>query len=38
VAIAGIYRTAEVPLPDNVLGKPAQIRLDGKKLAIDPIA
>ncbi|AMM24677.1 septum site-determining protein MinC [Variovorax sp. PAMC 28711] len=38
VAIAGIYRTAEVPLPDNVLGKSAQIRLDGKKLVIDPIA
>jgi septum site-determining protein MinC len=38
VAIAGIYRTAEVPLPANVLGKSAQIRLDGKKLVIDPIA
>ena len=38
VAIAGIYRTAEVPLPDDVLGKSAQIRLDGKKLVIDPIA
>ncbi len=38
VAIAGIYRTAEVPLPTNVLGKPATIRLDGKKLVIDPIA
>ena len=37
VAIAGIYRTNEVPLPDNVLGKSAQVRLDGKKLAIDPI-
>ncbi|MDB5826162.1 MAG: septum site-determining protein MinC [Variovorax sp.] len=38
VAIAGIYRTAEVPLPASVLGKPATIRLDGKKLVIDPIA
>jgi len=37
VAIAGIYRTNEVPLPDTVLGKSAQVRLDGKKLAIDPI-
>lgn len=37
VAIAGIYRTAEVPLPDAVLGKAAQIRLDGKKLVIDAI-
>ncbi len=38
VAIAGIYRTAEVPLPASVLGRPATIRLDGKKLVIDPIA
>jgi len=37
VAIAGIYRTNEVALPDTVLGKSAQVRLDGKKLAIDPI-
>jgi len=37
VAIAGIYRTNEVPLPEAVLGKSAQVRLDGKKLAIDPI-
>jgi len=38
VAIAGIYRTAEVALPDEVAGKPAQISLqDGKKIVIDPI-
>lgn len=37
VAVAGIYRTNEVPLPDTVLGKPAQVRLDGKKISIDPI-
>ena len=37
VAIAGIYRTNEVPLPDAVLGKPAQVKLDGKKLTIDAI-
>ena len=37
VAIAGIYRTNEVALPDSVLGKSAQVRLDGKKIAIDPI-
>lgn len=37
VAIAGIYRTNEVALPDAVLGKSAQVRLDGKKIAIDPI-
>lgn len=38
VAIAGIYRTAEVPLGPDVAGKPAQISLDGKKLLIEPIA
>lgn len=38
VAIAGIYRTSEVPLPPDVLGQNARIRLDGKKLVIDPIA
>jgi septum site-determining protein MinC len=37
VAIAGIYRTNEVPLPDTVLGKSAQVRLDGRKIAIDAI-
>ena len=37
VAIAGIYRTAEVPLGPDVAGKAAQISLDGKKLVIDPI-
>ncbi len=37
VAIAGIYRTSEVPLPAEVSGKAAQIRLDGKKLVMDPI-
>ncbi|WP_218510041.1 septum site-determining protein MinC [Variovorax sp. dw_308] len=37
VAIAGIYRTAEVPFPAAVAGKAAQISLDDKKLVIDPI-
>ncbi|MDY0748320.1 septum site-determining protein MinC [Paucibacter sp. R3-3] len=36
IAIAGIYRTTENPLPDNVLRKPAQIRLDGEKLVMEP--
>src|SRR4029077_3136036 len=36
VAIAGIYRTAEVPFAANVAGKAAQISLDDKKLVIDP--
>jgi len=37
VAIAGIYRTAENPLPPEVVGKPAQIRLDGEKLVIEAL-
>lgn len=41
VSIAGIYRTSEVPLPDDVLGKPAQVRLqmgpEGDQLRVDPI-
>lgn len=38
VSIAGIYRTTETALPDNVAGKPAQVRLDGEKLIIEPLA
>jgi len=38
VAIAGIYRTSEVALPERVLGKPAQIRLQEEKLVMEPIA
>lgn len=37
VAIAGIYRTAETPLPDDVLGKPVQVSLDNEKLIIEPL-
>jgi septum site-determining protein MinC len=41
ISIAGIYRTSDNPLPAQVLGKPAQVRLmpgpDGDKLAIDPL-
>ena len=41
VSIAGIYRTSEVPWPDEVLGKPTQVRLfsgpDGDKLVMDAI-
>ncbi|CAN7160505.1 septum site-determining protein MinC [Acidovorax sp. LjRoot129] len=37
VSIAGIYRTTETELPDNVRGKPAQVRLDGEKLIIEPL-
>jgi len=38
VSIAGIYRTTETELPANVRGKPAQVRLDGEKLLIEPLA
>lgn len=41
VSIAGIYRTSEVPWPDEVLGKPTQVRLfsgpEGDKLVLDAI-
>jgi septum site-determining protein MinC len=41
VSIAGIYRTSEVPLPAELLGKPAQVRLqrtdEGETLVIDPL-
>ena len=35
VSIAGIYRTTEVAISTEVLGKPAQVRLDGEKLLIE---
>ena len=42
VSIAGVYRTSEIPLPDGLRGKPAQIRLDsseqGDRLLIEPLA
>ncbi|MFM9914573.1 MAG: septum site-determining protein MinC [Rhizobacter sp.] len=37
ISIAGTYRTTETPLPDDVLGKPAQIRLDGERLVFEPL-
>jgi len=41
VSIAGVYRTSDVPLPDNVRGKAAQVRLhsgaDGDKLLLEPL-
>ena len=37
VSIAGIYRTTEHELPADVLGKPAQIWLDGDSLVIEPL-
>ena len=38
VSIAGTYRTSERELPANVLGKPAQIWLDGDSLVIEPLS
>jgi septum site-determining protein MinC len=29
ISIAGVYRTSEVPLPADLLSKPAQVRLEG---------
>ena len=37
LSIAGIYRTTDVELPAAVLGKPAQVRLDGEKLVVDAL-
>jgi septum site-determining protein MinC len=38
VSIAGIYRTTETELPPEVLGKPAQVRLVGEKILVEPLA
>ena len=37
VAIAGVYRTTETPLPANVAGKPAQVRLVDGVLVMTPL-
>lgn len=37
IAIAGIYRTTENPLPAEVQGKPAQVRLEGEKLVMEAL-
>ena len=37
VSIAGIYRTTETPLPDGVVGKLAQVRLDGERILVEPL-
>ena len=38
ISIAGTYRTTDLPLPAEVVGKPAQIRLDGERLVFEPLA
>lgn len=37
ISIDGVYRTIDTALPDNVAGKPAQIRLVGDSLLIEPL-
>ena len=37
VSIAGIYRTTEVAIPPDIVGKPAQVRLEGEKLFFEPL-
>jgi septum site-determining protein MinC len=37
LSIAGIYRTTETELPDSVLGKPAQVRLEGERLVVETL-
>lgn len=37
ISIAGIYQTTDPPLPAEVRGKSAQVRLDGDALIIEPI-
>jgi septum site-determining protein MinC len=37
VSIAGTYRTSETPLSDQVLARPAQVRLDGERLVVEPL-
>ena len=38
ISIAGTYLTTETALPADVLGKPAQARLDGETLVVEPLA
>lgn len=42
VAIAGVYQTAEIPWPQGVRSKPAQVRLsrgpEGDKLLLEPLS
>ncbi|NUZ06914.1 septum site-determining protein MinC [Piscinibacter koreensis] len=38
VSIAGTYRTLEAALPDDVFGKPAQVRLDGNAIRVERLA
>jgi septum site-determining protein MinC len=37
IAIAGVYRTTETPIPPEVAGKAAQIRLVDERLVMEPL-
>ncbi|WP_159911357.1 septum site-determining protein MinC [Pantoea sp. 18069] len=37
LSIAGMYRTTDTELPPEVVGKPAQVRLDGEKIIVEPL-
>jgi septum site-determining protein MinC len=37
IAIAGVYRTTENPIPAELQGKPAQVRLQGDKLVMQAL-
>ena len=38
ISIAGTYRTTDNPLPPDVVGKPAQIRLEGDRLVYEALS
>jgi septum site-determining protein MinC len=38
ISIAGTNRTTDNPLPAEVIGQPAQIRLDAERLVYEPLA
>lgn len=37
LSVAGTFRTAEKALPPEVFAKPAQVRLDGERLVMEPL-
>jgi septum site-determining protein MinC len=37
LSIAGIYRAIDSPLPADVAGKPAKVRLEGEKIIIESL-
>lgn len=37
LSIAGVYRAIDSPLPEELAGKPAKVRLDGEKIIIEAL-